>query len=125
MCIRIFDFSITFPPSYFLCLVHKPALIKLPNNIERNNYLQPAKLPSDCGEDLDYTKVVAAGTGKKSIFSNAPLDLKLQHAFLKTLDDKDCYESSIQSNAIYGAQICAYSDDGQSVFQGDSGMFTK
>lgn len=82
-------------------------------------------MPTDCGEGLEYTKVVAAGAGKTSVFSNAPLDLTLKHAYLQTLDDKDCYESSIQSNAQYGSQICAYSEDGQSVFQGDSGILTE
>ena len=99
------------------------ALLRLPNKFIRSEYIQPAKLPTDCGENLDHTDAIVAGMGRDAIVDNSRgSDRRLKYAKLQTMENKQC---SVRNNfqEEYGSIICTYSSDGQAAFHGDSGEF--
>lgn len=95
------------------------ALLKLPEATKKTRSSQPAKLPTDCGNDLENVPVTAVGTGRSSFF-HSDWETGLRHVHLQTLTNTECKQQSrhlAKSEAI----MCTKSIGGQTTFSGDSG----
>lgn len=97
-------------------------MLRLPLPIPSNPIIQPVALPTDCGAylwtDDEYVQVV--GNGLTSFDGSNNVDRRLRHAFLHTIPNKQCVELTPQSEP--GSVICSLPTNGQSTFQGDSGI---
>lgn len=80
--------------------------------------IAPVRLPTNCGQNLDYQNVVAAGRGL--ISTDGSRDSLLRYATFRTMPRHLCYDAA--SRAIHPKSlICALSEKDQYVYSGDSG----
>lgn len=93
-------------------------LIRLPNPVKFNEYIEPISLPKIC--DLNENKnAIIMGYGRTSA-SDDRLPEMLQYAELKTLSVSEC-KKIFPFMVTRRSMLCASGELGQSACQGDSG----
>lgn len=86
-----------------------------------SRFIEPAKLPTDCGENLADEPAYTAGVGAKSFYEDYYNDDKrLHHAYLLITANNLC-ERFLRHLADVRSIICAYSPLRQTPYHGDSG----
>ncbi|XP_076042406.1 brachyurin-like [Oratosquilla oratoria] len=101
-------------------LMNDIALIKLPEKVPFNEYIQPVCLPhkSDKGDCMVGKNVTVAGWGMKSDNSNGTTD-KLRKVEVPVISNEEC--SKTYGGVITTDILCTSGDDGKGTCTGDSG----
>ncbi|KRG06185.1 uncharacterized protein Dmoj_GI26762 [Drosophila mojavensis] len=100
-----------------LCeVVNDIALIKLPTDLEFNQYIQPAKLPEPNSLHAD-TNAIVSGWGK---VNGGFFPSHLQYMNVITLSNKDCESLKDSNKKFYSHWLCTVSNVSGACF-GDSG----
>nr|ADZ99801.1 FRPB [Drosophila mojavensis wrigleyi] len=100
-----------------LCeVVNDIALIKLPTDLEFNQYIQPAKLPEPNSLHAD-TNAIVSGWGK---VNGGFFPSHLQYMNVLTLSNKDCESLKDSNKKFYSHWLCTVSNVSGACF-GDSG----
>lgn len=104
-----------------LCVLDGIGLIELPTPIKLDRFIESAKLPTDCGENLVDEPAYTAGVGTRT-FNNYVYDedTRIHHAYLLIIANDIC-QRLVQHQADLRSIICAYSPLRQTPYHGDSG----
>ncbi|XP_023167155.1 brachyurin [Drosophila hydei] len=96
------------------------SIIKLPVEIEFNEYIQPAKLPVKSGQYSTYAgeQAVASGWGKTTDQATAVTDI-LQYITVPIMNNSGCSPWFV--GAVSATNICIKTTGGTSTCNGDSG----
>nr|ADZ99802.1 FRPB [Drosophila mojavensis wrigleyi] len=97
-------------------VVNDIALIKLPTDLELNQYIQPAKLPEPNSLHAD-TNAIVSGWGK---VNGGFFPSHLQYMNVITLSNKDCESLKYSNKKFYSHWLCTVSNVSSACF-GDSG----
>lgn len=99
-------------------------LIELPTPLKLDRFIEPAKLPADCGENLVDEFAYTAGVGVKTFNEHYyDEDSRIHHANLIVTANAYCQRLLRHSTDVRSI-ICAYSrspHDMQTPYHGDSG----
>lgn len=101
------------------------ALIKLPQPIAFNEFIQPAKLANDCNMPHWRGKsVTAVGMGRIEVNTWLPIpERRLRQAYFTTMSSGECSKYAF-SKTDPETFICARANaNGQRISVGDSGIF--
>lgn len=106
-----------------ICFLPLTALIELSTPIDLSLSIQPVKLPTDCGDNIDdNVKVVASGNGMMAFECIENSDTTLKEVNLTTLPYHVCRRLAQHTDEVRSV-ICANSQNMQSTYRGDSGIF--
>lgn len=94
-------------------------MIELPEPIEFNEFIQPVKLPTDCGNDLAAKFGIFIGAGQTEDLERTKI--LLRHAYLQIMSENEFNE--LEPDQQITSKILAYPRNGQTPGQGDSGTF--
>lgn len=99
-------------------------MIELPTPLHLDSFIEPAVLPTDCGENLIDELAYTAGVGVKSFNKyDYDEDTSIHHADLIVAANEYC-QRLLRHSADVRSIICAYSRsayDIQTPYHGDSG----
>lgn len=103
-------------------LVHrKTALIELSTPVTISASVKPAKLPSDCGENIDKgIGVVAVGAGMTTINKSNTFTVTLREVEMATMPYFGC-RLDVDRRINIKSIICVHIVGGRSISYGDSG----
>lgn len=93
--------------------------MELSSPVEFNSKIQPAKLPTDCGNDLDTEYAVVIGNGLTLDTRGFFRDWRLYEIDVEIVPQIDCEPMTL--NAVPGTTICALASNRQFLRLGDSG----
>ncbi|XP_017864458.1 PREDICTED: chymotrypsin-like [Drosophila arizonae] len=100
-----------------LCeIINDIALIKLPTDLEFNQYIQPAKLPEPKSLHAD-TNAIVSGWG---LVNGHASTQHLQYASVKTISNKQCESLKDSNKKFYSHWLCVAPSKSVTCF-GDSG----
>lgn len=88
-------------------------------------FATPVKLPTVCNENLDFEKIIAAGTGRKSFEDDSYLedDHRIRYIQLDVLPTNHSLCQNRTSDYPVGSLICALPEGGQTPCRRDSGIY--
>ncbi|XP_043866212.1 serine proteinase stubble-like [Drosophila mojavensis] len=100
----------------FINIVNDIALIKLPNDLEFNQYIQPAKLPEPNSLHV-HKNAIVSGWGRVKGFVTTE---HLQYTNVKTLSNEECKSMIPSDNKFYSHWLCVAPNEKRTC-KGDSG----
>lgn len=94
--------------------------MKLPRKPVISPFIQPIRLPTECGENLENIEVVAIGNGMPSYSEDGS---QMQHIYQTTMTFEDC-ERMERRHEMQLTIICTFANASHSIYLGDSGGMT-